>query len=35
MKPSFMNYLDTSATHITRMILFDNIKTGNILIDNK
>ena len=45
MSPSFMDSIDTTKNHVTRMMLFDKIKTGenfyspaeiiNIYVSNK
>jgi hypothetical protein len=33
MPPSFMDSIDTTKNHVTRMMLFDKIKTGDPIID--
>ena len=31
--PSFMDSIDATASHVTRMILFNHIKTGDPIVD--
>jgi len=33
MSPSFMDSIDTTKNHVTNMMLFDKIKTGDPIID--